>query len=360
MREITAEHLPDLARGAAVLGAGGGGDPYIGRLLAQRALGRHGPVALVGVDEIDDGALVIPTAFMGAPTVVLEKLPAGDELLAALRAVEELLGRRATHTVSLEAGGLNSMTPFVAAAEAGVPLIDADGMGRAFPELQMLLPTLGGVPASPMALADERGNAVVLRTADNVWAERLARASTVEMGCTAAVSLYVLTGRQVKDHMVPGTLSLCERVGRAVREARTERGDPVAAAAAVLRGRLVFTGRISDVLRSTRGGFARGTARLAGLSGDTGATLELSFQNENLVAARDGEVVVSVPDLICVLDTDTGEPVTTETLRYGLRVSVLGAPCDPRWRSPEGLALAGPGYFGYAHDYVPLSVTDVG
>ncbi|MFF2327326.1 MULTISPECIES: DUF917 domain-containing protein [unclassified Streptomyces] len=354
MREITAENLPDLARGAAVLGTGGGGDPFVGRLLAQQALAQHGPVTLLDVDEIDDDAVVIPTAFMGAPTVMLEKLPSGDEVLRALRAIEELIGREATHTVSLEAGGLNSMTPFVAAAEAGVPLIDADGMGRAFPELQMLLPTLGGIQASPMAIADERGNAVTLRTDDNAWAERLARAATIEMGCSAAVSLYVLTGRQVKEFMVPGTLSLCEKVGRAIREAREGHSDPVGAATGVLGGRRVFSGKISDVQRTTRGGFARGHAVLAGLGEDTGSVLELSFQNENLVATRDGEVVVSVPDLICVLDTDTGEPVTTETLRYGLRVSVLGVPCDPRWRSPEGLALAGPAYFGYEHTYVPV------
>lgn len=354
MREITTENLPDLARGAAVLGTGGGGDPFVGRLLAQQALAQHGPVTLVDVDEIDDDALVIPTAFMGAPTVMLEKLPSGDEVLRAMRAIEELLGRKATHTVSLEAGGLNSMTPFVAAAEAGIPLIDADGMGRAFPELQMLLPTLGGVQASPMAIADERGNALTMRTTDNAWAERLARAATIEMGCSAAVSLYVLTGRQVKEFMVPGTLSLCEKVGRAIREAREGHDDPVGAATRALGGHRVFGGKISDVQRTTEGGFARGSAVLAGLDDDNGSVMELSFQNENLVATRDGDVVVSVPDLICVLDTDTGEPVTTEMLRYGLRVSVLAVPCDPRWRSPEGLALAGPAYFGYEHTYVPV------
>ncbi|MER5949504.1 DUF917 domain-containing protein [Streptomyces sp. NPDC001904] len=359
MREITADNLPDLARGAAVLGTGGGGDPFVGRLLAEQALKQHGPVTLLDVDEIDDDAVVIPTAFMGAPTVMLEKLPSGDEILGAMRALEDLLGKRATHTVSIEAGGLNSMSPFVAAAEAGVPLIDADGMGRAFPELQMLLPTLGGIPASPMALADERGNSVALRTDGNAWAERLARAATVEMGCSAAVSLYALTGRQAKDHLVPGTLTLCERVGRAIREAREGHDDPVAAAATTLGGRLVFTGKVADVRRTTTGGFARGTARLTGLDGDSGSTLELSFQNENLVATHDGTVVVSVPDLICVLDSDSGEPVTTETLRYGLRVSVLGVPCDPRWRTPEGLALAGPGYFGYDHTYEPLPAAEV-
>jgi DUF917 family protein len=83
-------------------------------------------------------------------------------------------------------------------------------------------------------------------------------------------------------------------------------------------------------------------------------SFSLSLQNPHLFALRAGGVVASVPDLICVLDSETGEPVTTEMLRYGLRVTVLGAPCDPRWQSPEGLALAGPRYFGYDHDYVPI------
>jgi DUF917 family protein len=29
-------------------------------------------------------------------------------------------------------------------------------------------------------------------------------------------------------------------------------------------------------------------------------------------------------------------------------------PADKQWRSPEGLELAGPGYFGYPHTFQPL------
>jgi DUF917 family protein len=38
MRIIEAEHLDNMALGAAVLGAGGGGNPYIRRLVAQSAI----------------------------------------------------------------------------------------------------------------------------------------------------------------------------------------------------------------------------------------------------------------------------------------------------------------------------------
>lgn len=354
MLEITTDDLADVARGAAVLGTGGGGDPYIGKLLAREAIKRSGPVRLVKPADIPDDAVVLPSAFMGAPTVMLEKLPSTSELTAAVRSLERLLGKKATHIVSIEAGGLNSMIPFVAAAELGLPLLDADGMGRAFPELQMLLPTLGGIGATPMALADERGNWIAIHALDNAWAERFARTATVEMGCSAAVSLYALTGRQAKDHLVSGTISLCREIGAAIREANEAHGNAVAAAAGMLGGRMIFQGKLVDVRRGTEGGFNRGLAVLEGLAGDLGSLMSISFQNENLVAARDGEVLASVPDLICLLDTDSGAPVTTETLRYGLRVSVVVAPCDARWRTPEGLALVGPQYFGYGHTYVPV------
>jgi hypothetical protein len=93
---------------------------------------------------------------------------------------------------------------------------------------------------------------------------------------------------------------------------------------------------------------------LSGTGDDAGSDLVLNFQNEHLVATRDGSVVASVPDLIIVLDSDTAEPVTTEEIRYGFRVSVLVAPCDPRWRTEAGLELVGPRYFGYPFDYIAL------
>jgi uncharacterized protein len=354
LRRVAEPELDDLAIGAAILGTGGGGNPYIGVLLAKQAIRAHGSVELVEVGEVPDDALVVPSAMMGAPTVMVEKVPRGDEIIRAFEALHEYLGRPITHTVSIEAGGLNSTTPFGVAARMGIPLVDADGMGRAFPEIQMVTPTMYGVSATPMALADEKGNTVILETIDNRWTERFARSITIDMGCTAMIALYALSGRQLKESMVPGTLGLAEELGRIVRETRAAHGDPVQAVLDRLAGFRIFAGKIADVERRTEAGFAKGEAQIEGVGADAGATLALRFQNEHLVAVRDGEVVASVPDLIIVLDAETGEPVTTEELRYGYRVSVLAAPCDPRWRTEAGLALAGPRYFGYEIDYLSV------
>ena len=155
--------LEEIALGATVLGTGGGGDPTLGKLMAQQATAKHGPVQLLPLDEVLDDGWIIPTAMMGAPTVLVEKIPSGTEVLDAYRMLEQRLQCRAIATVSAEAGGVNSMIPIVVAATLKVPLVDADGMGRAFPEIQMVTPTLHGVSATPMAIADEKGEPGVTR-----------------------------------------------------------------------------------------------------------------------------------------------------------------------------------------------------
>jgi uncharacterized protein len=349
MRLLTEQELRDVAVGAAILGTGGGGNPYVGRLLAEQAIRRYGPVEVAGVEEVPDDAFAAFSAMMGAPTVMIEKIPRGDELERAFHALQERLGRPLSHVVPAEVGGINSMLPIAAAATLRLPLVDGDGMGRAFPEIQMCTPTVYGISATPMALADEKGNAVVIDTVDNHWTERLSRSITVDFGCTALIALYPLTGAQARESLIPATLSLAERLGQIVR-----RSEGIDGVLAELRGVRLFDGKVADVERRTVGGFARGGARLEGLDADAGSTLTLRFQNEHLIAVRDEEVVATVPDLIIVLDADTGEPITTEELRYGFRVAVVAAPCDERWRTPAGLELVGPRYFGYDVEYVPI------
>jgi DUF917 family protein len=353
-RSIDVETLQDLAVGATVLGTGGGGDPYLGKLMARQAIEQYGSVRLVDADDLPTGGLVLPVAMMGAPTVLVEKIPNGAELEKVVRAVEGRLGREAAALMSVEAGGINSTIPIVAAAELGLPLLDADGMGRAFPEIPQCSMSVRGVSATPMALADEKGNLTLLETVDNAWTERLSRTATVAMGGSSIIALYSMTVGQATSSVISKTMSQAVSIGETIRTARSRGLDALDALLDLTSGRLLFRGKVVDVMRRTVEGFARGTARMEGLGDDTGSSLELEFQNEHLVALRDGEPVASVPDLITVLNADTHAPVTTEGISYGQRVEVVGMPCAPIWREPEALDVVGPGYFGYPFEYSPL------
>ena len=353
LKTIYAEDLEDIAIGGAILGTGGGGDPYVGKLMAQQAILKHGPVHLISVEELADDALVVPVCMMGAPTVMTEKLPQGDELINAFRQLEQLLGRKIDAVLCGEAGGVNSTTPFVVAAAAGLPLIDGDGMGRAYPELQMVTFTMHGVSATPMVLCDDKGNSLVLETVSNQWTERLARAATVEMGGSALLAFYPMSGEVAKKAVVRGTLSLCAKLGLTLREARANHGNPVEAVAETLEAVTLFHGRVTDVDRRTVGGFARGTATFSGVEEFKGHTFKLDFQNEFLMAALDDKTVCTTPDLITLLDAESGTPVTADSLHYGLRLKALAFPCNPQWQTEAGIALVGPRYFGYDADYAP-------
>lgn len=355
LRTIHAEDLEDIAIGGAILGTGGGGDPYVGKLMAQEAIRKHGPVKLIDVEELPDDALVVPVCMMGAPTVMTEKLPQGEELMNAFRQLEKVLGRKIDAVLCGEAGGINSTTPFVVAAASGLPLVDGDGMGRAYPELQMETFTLHGVSATPMVLCDDKGNSLVLETVSNGWTERLARAATVEMGGSALLAFYPMSGEVAKKAVVRGTLSLCVNLGRTLRETRTAHADPVTAITKLLGASTIFHGRVKDVDRRTIGGFARGSARFDGLDDWKGHSFRLDFQNEFLMAERDGKIICTTPDLITLLEAETGAPVTADSLRYGLRLVALAFPCNPQWQTPAGIALVGPRYFGYDTDYKPYA-----
>ncbi len=354
MWQIDEDALESIAIGAGILGTGGGGNPYIGRLRARELVRQRGPVTVLAPDELPDDAVVICVGGMGAPTVGIEKVR-GTESYRAVRAMEAHTGRRATALVSAEIGGSNSLEPVVAATLAGLPVVDADGMGRAFPELQMTTYFIYGLPPTPSALCDEKGNTVIYTEAlDAGWLERMARAVTVVMGCVPVFAFAPMSAADVRRTAIPRTLTLGRDLGAAVRRARREHRDPVAAILETHPGRVLFGGKIVDVERRTTGGFARGRVAIEGTGEDADSRLVVEFQNENLIARLDGRVVCSVPDLVCVVDAERGEPITTELLRYGFRVKVLAFPAPPLLRTPEALRVVGPRAFGYDLDYTPF------
>lgn len=354
MRWIGKKEIEDIAVGAALLGTGGGGDPYIGKLMAIQAVEEFGPIQLLSVDEIDDDALVVPSGMMGAPTVMVEKAPSGDEAIKTFKLMEDTLGKKIEATLPFEAGGINSMLPLALAARLRLPVVDVDGMGRAFPELQMTTFYLDGVSATPTVIGDEKGNTVLLNTIDNVWTERIARSATIQMGGSVMIAFYPMTGRDLKDSGIHNILQLEEEIGRSIRIAKEGGYNPIDKVLELTKGFELFKGKVTDVNRKTETGFARGTADLEGMYEYQGQKLQLRFQNEHLLAITEERVLCVTPDLIAVVDEETGLPITTEGLRYGARCVVLGIPCDPKWRTEKGILTCGPAYFGYDVEYQPV------
>jgi DUF917 family protein len=352
LRDITLDDIESLAVGAWVLGTGGGGSPYLGLLNMRRLYAEGKRVQLMSAFDLEDDDWIAAVSNMGAPLVGQERLTNSRTIARAVELMESHTGISFRGIMALEIGGGNSIQPMMAAAELGRVLIDADMMGRAYPEAQMTSAAVGDLQPWPLATVDVRGlETVIDRVPSWKWMERVSRKVCAEYGSIASTCKAPRSGAEVKEWGIHGTTTKAIAIGTAVREAQHRHEDPIDAILSVEPGKVLYKGKVVDVERRATEGFLRGRARFDGLDEWRGKTLELNFQNEWIVAWQDGEPVATSPDLICVLDSVSGEAVGTEIIRYGQRVTVIVLPPPPVFLSPKGLEYVGPRAFGYDLDY---------
>ena len=356
--ELTLDDIECLAVGAWILGTGGGGSPYLGLLNMRRLYAEGHRIELISPFALGDDDWVAVVSNMGAPLVGQERLADSRNIARAVQLQEETSRIRFRAVMSLEIGGNNSIQPLMAAAHLGLPVVDADTMGRAYPEAQMTSVAVGDLRPYPCALYDPRGiEAVVGKVPSWQWMERASRKICVEMGSIASTCKAPRTGAEVKEWGIHFTTTKAIGIGRRVREANRLHDDPIAAVLDAAGGKLLFRGKVIDVARRATEGFLRGRVVIDGLDDVRGSRLEIAFQNEWVVAWRDGTALAMSPDLICVLDTVTANAFGTETIRYGMRATVIALPAPPVFLTAKGLEHVGPRAFGYDLDF--KSVFDV-
>jgi DUF917 family protein len=343
--QLDGANLPTLARGCVALAAGGGGDPTLPLLMALHAVDQHGPVTVTGVEELEADALVLPCGMLGAPTIAEERIWNGGEGGTLCEAIERVRGEPVGALMAFHLAGGGGLLTVMWCARRGLPIIDADGMGRAFPGLSQQAMNLAGISPSPFAMTDGRGNTLLLDPADDAWAERLAAGALGGLGGVCAGALYCMTGEEARRATIVGSISLALRLGEAMQaEAGSERLDAISSALGALP---LIEGRVRDVQRREEGGVVHGSATVLGTGSDAGRRVRVEFQSEFLLALEDGAARAVVPELISLLLFDTCVPVSTERLREGQRVTLLASPAPAAWRSREGIALVGPAAFGY-------------
>jgi DUF917 family protein len=349
---LTVEHLESFAIGAWILGTGGGGDPYFSLLEARKHWADGKSVELIDPLSLGDEDLIACVGQMGAPIAMQEKMCDGPVIAATIPMMEKHIGARFKAIMLWEVGGNNGFQAFLAGALLGLPVVDCDAMGRAFPQADMTTFAISDFSAAPWTMIDIRKNSVIFTEAvDWSWMERMTRKVCTVFGSAAATCKAPRVGREVKAGSCLHTVTKALRIGRAVQAARRAHADPIAAMLESESGKLLFRGKVKDVMRRVTEGWLRGTVQIEGLDENRGEAFRLDFQNEWSVGWRDGEVRVTVPDLICVMDAVSGEAIGTETIRYGQRVSVVALPAPAILMSPKGLEHVGPRAFGYDIDF---------
>lgn len=358
--KLNVNDLDHLALGATFLATGGGGDPYVPKLLTAQALREYGPVVVLSIDDLADDANVVALGGVGAPTVGMELLPSMSESLNTLLAYEQHTGSKVDAVVSFEIGGGNSLVPIMAAAGRGIPIVDGDGMGRALPEAQMMTYAIAGASPTPAVAYDYQGNVTTFSTPDTPTYERHIRSTALASGGMITTAEHPMTGKFLKSAIIPDTISFSIRLGRVLGENRGDIHHTLATLQDVFadsiygKCELLYCGKVTDKTTSVVGGFDIGEAKIESFDNQSPA-MTVHIKNEYLVAKMGERVLASVPDLIVLVEYETSLPINAERLCYGQRVAVLAIGCPDFFKTEAALNAVAPRCFGFDFDYQPLT-----
>lgn len=357
--------IEEITLGASILATGGGGDPEIGLLWTLDTIKKGKEIVMIKPEDIPDDVMGASVGCLGAPIVLTEKPPSQNILVKAFKQLSRYLGEKLELVIPFECGGVNSTVAYAIAGELGIPVVDVDGMNRAFPELHQTSWVANGSHASPAVSVDDRGNITIIDTEeDNLRAETIARSAAMAYGGISWKASYPLTGKEIKEKSILYSQTIAWDIGRAVMDARNNHEDPIEKIIQELKrtqnvdSYRVFNGKIVDINRDFGGeatrGFSSGKIKLEGIGDYKDQIAEIDFQNEWLRLKVNGKTLCLPPDLITILDNETGEPIRTDIMKYGYRGSILLIPAQDRMRTKRGLEIFGPSYFGYEETYEPV------
>jgi len=352
------QSLEDIVWGSTILGAGGGGSPHDGLKLIG---GIEKEIILLSVEDLPESDHAVVVAGIGAPKAMLEK-GFGPEAVLAFETIKNMVavgGIRIDYLMPGEIGGLNTITPLYVAAQRGIPVVDADGNGRAVPELSTCLFPIYQIPISPLVVANKEGDTIVAylgNPLNAVAAETIARTAAISFGMVAAFATWIVDMATIKRCLVPNSVSKAGEIGKAIRETRARRGDVVSEVIKVTGGRELFRGQIKKVESKTTEGFDFAKTIVEGTGSCRGKIFTIDSKNENMIGSLNGEPVIMVPDLISMI-TIIGEPLTNADTKEGMEVAIIGIPAPEPWhRIPGGFDCWRPildklGYRGKYHPF---------
>ena len=363
----TVQEVEDLVRGVTFFSTGGGGDPVKGLRFLKETIEDIGEIELADVDELPDDVTVCTCFYMGSiaphtPEVEARMKAMGlttreveRVLPETVKALERFLGNTVDAIVPVELGGLNTAAPIDAAARLGKKVVDGDYAGRAVPEIVQITPSMAGKQLAPMSSVDEWGNvAFIERVRNHECAEAMGKAlSTVAFGLVGQTA-FVMSGRELKELLIRGTVSESMMVGKTLREARERGDDPAAAVAKKLNAWVLFRGKVSGKEWEDRQGYYWGTHTISGSGEFAGHEFKIWFKNENHISWLDGKPYVTSPDIIQVIQAGTGEPITNPMLSEGVNVAVIGVRKRRAFATKEGIAAVGPNHYGFDIEHRPI------
>lgn len=361
MKKLNKQELHDILLGAAIVGTGGGGSLKEGIELVDKAYDEGFEFMLAEINEIPDDALIgSPYTCGSIGELTQEQQKAYDALpkiteakeVKAIKVLEDYLGKEFYGVIATELGGGNTAAALNVAARLGKPIIDADPAGRSVPCLQHTTLFLNNVPITPMGLANNFGDSMVITsTANHDRAEVLARQTAVASFNSVGVVDHPGLWKDLKNALIKNTITYCLEIGKTARIANEEFRNFAYDVAEKFNGYVVFEGKITEADWEDRDGFTFGNLYIKGEDEYEGQNLNIWYQNEYIMSWKNGEVFATAPDSINIYIKDEKLPLINPNGKIGMKVTVFVLKAFDEWRTKEAIELLGPKFFGYDIEY---------
>ena len=362
------QEATDFVRGCTFYATGGGGLPENGIESLMSEINEKGFVQITDISEIPDDAVAVCPFLMGsiAPhdeATIKEMAGFGfidgvnkekARLAKAIQELEAYTGVKTTVVVPIELAGANTSGPISAASSLGMMAVDGDYCGRAIPEILQITPYLYDRKWLPVASVDEWDNVCIVKKATNLRVvERIGKLISAGAYGLAGQVGFIMSGKELKETVIAGTLSKSYELGKFIREAQEAHLDHIPQKIAEKVGGWVLAeGKRTGFEDEDRIGYYWGTTTILS---DAGDEYKIWFKNENHVCWKNDIPFVSSPDLICVVDRHTGEPIPNPKMRQAQDVAIIVLPCDDRLRQDKIKKVLDPQYFGFEDiSYVPV------
>ncbi|XP_047130677.1 uncharacterized protein LOC100205321 [Hydra vulgaris] len=372
---LSLQDIKFIALGGSILGSGGGGSPYMFFLICKDLLEQGKKIRVISPSDMEEEDLAVPVAFFGAPNCIFEKLCNLKEIVNSFEAIKGYYNndKNIKYVVSAEVGGLNSLVPLALAAIYGIPVVDADLMGRAFPKVSMTILAINNQQVLPISLADDHDNVFVvpkIHENDQEVLETHFRNICGLISNTASIALSPISKDQVQNFGVKYSLSKCWRIGRSILSARKNREDFMKVLENEENASLLIKGKIIECRRVIENAYNIGFVIIQGDSFDENDKTfynkfyRICIQNENLLAQevdkvinnetkivqfvpKFGENLCCTPNLISIVDVDTFDAILCEDLKFGIKVLVFSMPSPTGYDNEKALKVVGPQGFKY-------------
>lgn len=203
-----------------------------------------------------------------------------------------------------------------------------------------------------MAVANVLGDSFIINKAmSDERAESLTRAAAVASYNHVGVVDHVAEWGTLKENLLKNTLSMCLSVGETARKAQEGGRNYAEDVSKLLDGKIIFKGNVKKVNWEDREGFTFGDMEISGREEYQKDNLKIWFQNENIISWKNGEIFITVPDSINIVDDLKNMPLLNPFAEEGMEVTVFAIKAFPQWRTQKALDVFGPKFFGYDVPY---------